>query len=352
MTTIQTKTELCVWAEYGWIDGDDKIRSKGYFLFIEKEQLLNPKFYPEMNFDGSSTNQAIQTKSEIILKPIKLLRDPMKERRDASSPVTILVWCSCWNPDGTPHHLNTREQLASWLLEHKEWEVAEEPMFGLEQEYFITCRGEPIKSMIPEATSQGPYYCGYGSHQRIGRKIAEEHARRCANIGILLWGMNAEVAPGQWEFQTRPNMSLETGDELWIARWILSRTAEDLELDIHYHPKLFGEQWNGSGCHLNVSTKTTRDVEEGYLQVIERIQTYHEQNPAWDSYGKENHLRLTGTHETSSMNSFTSGVGDRTASIRIPNSTFQKKKGYLEDRRPAANIDPYLAILWMLKAIH
>ena len=35
-------------------------------------------------------------------------------------------------------------------------------------------------------------------------------------------------------------------------------------------------------------------------------------------------------------------MSDRGASIRIPISTAKDWKGYLEDRRPASNADPYL----------
>ena len=59
-------------------------------------------------------------------------------------------------------------------------------------------------------------------------------------------------------------------------------------------------------------------------------------------YGKDNQKRMTGRHETASFDKFTWGVGSRYTSIRIGYDTFNNKKGYFEDRRPASNIDPYL----------
>jgi glutamine synthetase len=60
-------------------------------------------------------------------------------------------------------------------------------------------------------------------------------------------------------------------------------------------------------------------------------------------YGDDNQKRLTGHHETSSCDTFSFGVANRAASIRIPTSTANAQgKGYIEDRRPASNIDPYV----------
>jgi glutamine synthetase len=58
-------------------------------------------------------------------------------------------------------------------------------------------------------------------------------------------------------------------------------------------------------------------------------------------YG-DNSKRLTGEHETSKKDVFSYGVGNRAASVRIPTSTAAEKKGYIEDRRPASDIDPYV----------
>jgi len=60
-------------------------------------------------------------------------------------------------------------------------------------------------------------------------------------------------------------------------------------------------------------------------------------------YGENNFLRLTGKHETSSINDFSFGIGNRGTSCRINTLTSNNKKGYYEDRRPAANVDPYVA---------
>ena len=62
-------------------------------------------------------------------------------------------------------------------------------------------------------------------------------------------------------------------------------------------------------------------------------------------YGSSNDQRLTGLHETQSIDQFSYGVSDRGASIRIPVSVPENGwRGYLEDRRPASNADPYLIV--------
>ena len=59
-------------------------------------------------------------------------------------------------------------------------------------------------------------------------------------------------------------------------------------------------------------------------------------------YGADNDQRLTGDHETQSIDQFSYGVSDRGASIRIPWQVNVAGKGYIEDRRPNANMDPYV----------
>jgi glutamine synthetase len=69
------------------------------------------------------------------------------------------------------------------------------------------------------------------------------------------------------------------------------------------------------------------------------------------AYGSENHLRLTGNFETQSIDKFSWGVSDRGASIRVPQDTAKDWKGYVEDRRPGSNADPYKIIKEMVKSL-
>ena len=128
-----------------------------------------------------------------------------------------------------------------------------------------------------------------------------------------------------------------------MSRYILGRIAEDFNVDISFAPKLF-EDWNGSGCHTNFSTKTMRAGTGGMQYINDMMAKFAAKHREHlELYGEDSNKRLTGHHETSSMEQFSFGVGNRAASFRIPTSTAHANgKGYVEDRRPASNIDPYL----------
>jgi len=225
----------------------------------------------------------------------------------------------------------------------------EEPWYGIEQEYqmltglgkFSTCPLGWPKDGYPG--EQGPYYCSAGASNCFGRAIADAHYAACLHAGINISGTNAEVAPGQWEYQVGPCLGVEVGDHLHMARYLLNRVAEDYGIDISIAPKLFPE-WNGSGCHTNFSTKTMRSGEGKMKYLDDMMEKFSAKHKLHISlYGEDNHLRLTGHHETSSCDVFSYGVGNRAASFRIPTAVrADNGKGYIEDRRPASNIDPYV----------
>lgn len=333
--TLQKYLELPqrgkVLAEYVWIDGSKGLRSKCKTLDNKPDHVDE---LPEWNFDGSSTDQAPGNDSDVYLRPVAIYADPFRGGDN------IIVLAECWNSDGTPNRTNYRHECAKLMEAHKDQHI----WFGIEQEYtlfdeFDNVYGWP-KGGFPGP--QGPYYCGVGTGKVYCRDIVEAHYRACLYAGVNISGINAEVMPSQWEFQVGPCEGIKMGDDLTVARYLLHRVAEDFGVKISFHPKPLQGDWNGAGCHTNVSTEKMRKVGGmKYIEdAIEKLSTRHNEHIA--VYGEDNELRLTGRHETASMATFSSGVANRGASVRIPRSVAKEGYGYFEDRRPASNIDPYL----------
>ncbi len=319
-------------AEYIWLDGVQPtahLRSK---TKIVEGTVTRLEDLPGWGYDGSSTQQASGHFSDCQLKPVHFVPDPIRGENH------ILVMCEVFNADGSVHVSNTR----AGLREVAACYVGEESWFGIEQEYVLMEGGRPAgwpKDSFP--APQGDYYCAVGDRFVAGRGLVEEHMQACLKAGLRFSGINAEVMLGQWEFQIGPLPPLQMADELWIARWLLLRLGEDYGYDICLDPKPFKGDWNGSGAHTNFSTRAMRAP--GGQAVIEEaceiLGRNHDKHIA--VYGSGNDERLTGRHETCSIREFRYGVSDRGASIRIPMATAQSGAGYLEDRRPAANADPY-----------
>ncbi len=323
--------------EYIWIGGSGHdLRSKSRTW--TGPQPTSPSDLPIWNFDGSSTGQAPGHDSEVLLQPIAIFRDPFR-----GTP-NLLVLCECLKPIGPgagPIDNNTRH--AAKALFDKAPDT--EPWFGLEQEYTLfhldkqTPLGWP-KGGYPDP--QGPYYCGVGADHAFGRKIMDAHYRACLCAGLKIGGTNGEVLPSQWEFQIGPSTGIDAGDHLWVARYILHRVCEDFGVIVSFDPKPVVGDWNGSGCHTNYSTREMR-LPGGYaviLDAIVKLGVKHMEHMT--VYGQGNERRLTGKHETADMNTFSYGVANRGASIRIPRETEKHGCGYLEDRRPSSNCDPYI----------
>lgn len=323
-------------AHYIWLDGQKptaKMRGKTRIIPIGEEP-------PIWGFDGSSTEQAVGHASDCVLKPVFTCPDPIRGGENK------LVLCEVFNTDMTPHESNTRARLRSIA----EQTASEEPWFGIEQEYTFFDGSRPLgwpKNGFP--APQGGYYCGVGADEVFGREIVEDHLDACLEAGLQISGINAEVMPAQWEFQVGPVGALEVSDQLWIARWLLYRIAEDYGVSATLHPKPVLGDWNGAGAHTNFSTKAMRESYEPIIAGCEALGTRADEHIA--NYGANIELRLTGDHETCSHKEFKYGVSDRGASIRIPWMVERDKKGYLEDRRPNANCDPYLVTRLILETV-
>ena len=319
-----SKTKL----EYIWLDGykpTANLRSKTKIVDKFSGKLSD---CPMWSFDGSSTQQAEGGSSDCLLKPVAVYPDPV--RRNA-----YLVMTEVLNADGTPHESNGRATIDD--DDNDFW-------FGFEQEYFLWDPETNLPLGFPkDQTPQGQFYCSVGGKNTFGRDIMDEHLDICLDAGINVEGTNAEVAAGQWEFQTFAKGAKNAGDEMWVARYLLERTAESYGLAIEYHPKPLGAtDWNGSGMHANFSNNILRTCgdKKTYEKICEAFRPVVKEHI--DVYGADNDQRLTGEHETQSINEFSYGVSDRGASIRIPIMTVENGwKGWLEDRRPASNGDPY-----------
>ena len=318
---------MAIKAEYIWIDGTEptaKLRSKTKIL----QKGEKPGIW---GFDGSSTNQAPGSASDCVLSPVCTVSDPIRGGDD------ILVLCEVLLTDMSPHPTNTRHATAALHERYK----GQEPWFGVEQEYTLFLGSRPLG--FPEngfPAPQGPYYCGVGADEIYGRPMVEAHMSACLEAGLLLSGINAEVMPGQWEFQIGPASTLDVGDHLWLARWLLYRIGEDYGINATIDPKPAKGDWNGAGMHTNFSTKAMR---EGYDPIIAACEALSEKPTEHVKvYGHGIEGRLTGLHETAPWNEFSYGVSNRGASVRIPWQVEVDKKGYIEDRRPNANADPYL----------
>lgn len=318
-------------AEYLWIDGTvptPEIRSK--------TKILADGEVPEIwGFDGSSTNQATGDNSDVVLQPVFQCPDPIRGDDD------VLVMCETQlTTDFSPHPSNTRSAAVDAMKTYGD----QAPIFGLEQEY----------TMLDPATSwpfgfpshgypgpQGPYYCGVGAVKIAGREIVEQHTKWCMDAGLAISGTNAEVMPGQWEFQIGPVDTVTVGDHIWIARYLLYRLGETHNVEISLEAKPMKGDWNGAGMHTNFSTQAMREGYDAVVTAAEALGAPGKPEEHLRGYGVGIEDRLTGEHETQRYDQFSYGVSDRGASVRIPWQVAKDQKGYIEDRRPNANADPY-----------
>ncbi|KAG6773691.1 hypothetical protein POTOM_021006 [Populus tomentosa] len=365
-------------AEYLWIGGSGMdLRSKARTF---PGPVTDPALLPKWNYDGSSTGQAPGDDSEILaatisdisvlfflnldwISPQSIFKDPFRKGNN------ILVMCDAYTPAGEPIPTNKRFNAAQIFSDPVV--ASEEPWYGIEQEYTLLQKdinwplGWPVGGF---PGPQGPYYCAVGADKSFGRDIVDAHYKACLYAGINISGINGEVMPGQWEFQVGPSVGISAGDEVWVARYILEacvvilvnlfsssvessnilfcpvmqRIAEIAGVVVSFDPKPIPGDWNGAGAHTNYSTKSMRN--EGGIAVIkkaiEKLGLRHKEHIA--AYGEGNERRLTGRHETADINTFSWGVANRGASIRVGRDTEKEGKGYFEDRRPASNMDPYV----------
>ena len=327
--------------EYIWLDGYTPVPNiRGKTLVKDFADFPSLEQLPNWGFDGSSTQQAEGHNSDCVLKPVARYLDSTVKNG-------VIVLCEVLHADLTPHSTNAR---ATILDDPETW-------FGFEQEYFLYKNGQPLgfpAEGFPKE-GQGRYYfgVGYSLMGPFAREIVNKHLDLCLDAGINHEGINSEVAKGQWEFQIFGKGSKKAADEMWVARYLLMRLCEKYEVDVNWHCKPLGKtDWNGSGMHSNFSTKHMREVggKDYFEALMAAFDKYKGEHIA--VYGPDNHLRLTGLHETQAIDKFNYGVANRGASIRVPNSMPKNNyKGYLEDRRPNSQGDPYKIASRILETI-
>jgi len=342
-----SKISICL--DYIWLDNEKNFRSKIKVWNIDTStSKFNGKNYdvlPEWTYDGSSTKQANGEDSEIVLKPVAIF--------PKLAGHGYYVLCATYNLEPeidnngiqtwkyTPTRNNTWHNANEVFEKYKD----EKPWYGLEQEYFIN-------PMERGGIEQGQYYCSVGHDNCFYREIAEEHMEECLKCGINISGINAEVAPNQWEFQVGPVEGIHAANQLLLSRYLLIKLCEKKKVRVNFHPKpLYHVQQsvNGSGCHTNFSTENMR--KEGGMTYIQnacsRLEKEHKKH--MENYGIDNELRMSGECETAKFDTFSSGKADRTSSVRIPLFVERDGYGYFEDRRPASNCDPYLVTSLILE---
>ena len=295
--------------EYLWLDGYEpvanirgKTQIKEFAKFPKLEEL------PLWAFDGSSTRQAEGKSSDCMLKPVAVYPDTTKKNG-------ALVMCEVLLPGSyQPHPSNAR---AGILDDPGAW-------FGFEQEYFLYKDGAPLGfpcgGGFPPSAGRILHRRRLQERGRIAREIVDTHLDLCLDAGINHEGINAEVAKGQWEFQIFGKGSKNAADQMWVARYLLMRLCEKYGVDVNWHCKPLGKDvdWNGSGMHTNFSTDYMREVggKEYFEALMAAFDKYKNEHIA--VYGPDNHLRLTGLHETQSIDKFNYGVANRGASVRLP----------------------------------
>jgi glutamine synthetase len=306
---------------YIWTDAAGQFRSK--VRWMEGEPT-------DWSYDGSSTGQATMESSEVVLKPV------MVYMPKAGSDLYNYVLCALRSHAGGTVVGDVFEPLSA-----EKRAVLKDVRVAFEQEFFVFDGVQPYKMGDWTHVEQGPFYCSVGvAGNGFIEPLVREVFERAVTIGIGATGYNLEVAPAQGEIQV-DGPAFKAACDLVMLRYLLWDTLGRHGLQPNFEPKPLGPHRNGSGLHTNISTDKT--MSSGGFDIVKRLMSdLSDAHVAWmPLLGEGNAARLTGLHETSTMDSFSWAVGSRGSSVRIPYSTARDGFGYFEDRRPAANANPF-----------
>uniref|UniRef100_A0A914DZH4 glutamine synthetase n=1 Tax=Acrobeloides nanus TaxID=290746 RepID=A0A914DZH4_9BILA len=330
--------------EYVWINVSGQ-------TFQSKTRTLD--FEPKTLSDVPMWTCVYDPVKETYLKPVGLYNDPFR-----LAPHKI-VFCETLEKDMNPSFFNSRQRCNEVMEAAKD----QHPWFGMEQEYTLLGAdkhplGWPKDGFpAPQVNAEGlaVYQMASGTGTVMGRKISECHYAACLYAGLSIAGTNAEELLSEWEYQIGPVEGIHLGDQVWMSRFLLYRVAEQFDVIVTFNPKIAAGDWSGAGCHCNFSTEKMR--QPGGLKVIleacEKLSKAHKEHLAYydAAQGKDNARRMIGRSTAPPLEECVVGIMNRTASIRVPLMVEQNGCGYLEDRRPAANCDPYLVTEAIVKTV-
>ena len=333
-------------AEYIWLDSSENYRSKTKIFSLDSGEWWTLSNYPIWNYDGSSTND-IPTNdkgaTECLLYPLAIYDDPFNINTDTKTYMLVLCNNTYIIDD---HEFNVHCQMENLDLIKNKLD-SETYLLGFEQEFFMINpnTSRPFGVTEPQSIKQGPYYCGTGIFNSYQRPFLQDTREKLLDAGIELTGFNYEVAPSQAEFQVC-DYGIEAAYQLLILRYILERNGELFNIHISFSNVVYRyDNINNSGCHVNISNLNMRN-DNGIEEIINKINELGDKTPTNEIdfnfiFGNNNTERLTGQLETSNWKIFDWGIGTRHSSIRVPVLTNKEHKGYFEDRRPGANVNPF-----------
>ncbi|XP_065170276.1 glutamine synthetase 1, mitochondrial-like [Atheta coriaria] len=326
--------ECTTLADYFWVDGTGThFRSRTRTLDKQPKCVED---LPAWHVDGSKTNESDcdAEQQDVRLLPVAMYNDPM--RRGGAK----LVLCESYTMDYKPTKSNTRSKCCDMYTKT----MNHQPLFGFCQQYMLMqIDGKPLGwpgggAQLP---STGAYYCGVGARNSIGREIVEAHARACLYAGVGLSGFNSEQIASKWKFETKPTKGIKAPDDIIVGRYLLQRIAAEFGVDASFNPK--GVKKGGSDLHVKFSTSFMAE-QNGIEQILAAAEALAKKHKA--------HMSIYNSRKTKhrgKFKKFTWGMGDRGYSVRIPFDVQSAGCGYLEDRRPAANSDPYAVCTAIMK---